>query len=205
MKSFLFSELSQATKYRFLVNFVTPRPIAVVSTINNQGQGNLAPFSFFNAVASNPPTVMFSIGWDENGNKKDTLNNIEQVGEFVVNFASAAIINKVVECAAKYPYGTDEMVAVGLTPNPSTIVKPRRISESPLQLECKVTKLIEIGDRNTVGATVVVFGEVLMAHIIEEAMLADKINPKALDLVGRLGGISYTKLGEILNIPIPQL
>lgn len=198
------NKASRADNYKLLINAIIPRPIAFVSTINKAGQVNLAPFSFFNAVASEPPTLMIAISRKRDGDKKDTLRNIEETGEFVVNLASDWLIDALVHCAAEYPYGVDEMQKVGLTPAPSLHVKPPRVKEAAVQFECSIIQTLTIGDAPATS-TAVVFGKIVQYHVLDAVMLDGKISPQLLQPIGRLGGISYTKLGEVFDIAIPKV
>lgn len=190
--------------YKILIGAVTPRPIAFVSTVSSNGAGNLAPFSFFNAISSNPPTLMISVSRKPSGERKDTLRNIEETGQFVVNSANEWLIEPLVHCAASYPHGVDEMREVGLTPEPSLKVKPPRVKESAVSFECELLKLVEIGDGGR-GSSVAVFGRVVMAHISKDAYVGGKVLTEKLKMIGRLGGTSYAKLGEFFDIPVPEV
>lgn len=188
--------------YRLIIGSVVPRPIAFVSTINAQSIGNLAPFSFFTGISSNPPCVVISVARKPDGSKKDTLRNIEETKEFVVNAVSEWIAEPMVHCAATYPYGIDEMSKVGLTPLASQVVRPPRVKESALQMECAVHQLVEVGDGSP-GSTTLVIGKILMFHGAEGVLKNGRIDPRALKPVARLGGISYTGLGDIFEIAVP--
>jgi flavin reductase (DIM6/NTAB) family NADH-FMN oxidoreductase RutF len=185
--------------YRLLVGSVVPRPIAFVSTISPDGINNLAPFSFFNAVCADPPTVLFC----PNNRKptKDTLANVRATGEFVINIVSEDIAEKMNVCSGDYPAGIDEFEVAGLTPTPSDLVKPPRVREAHVNMECKVTQIISIGDRAWSGN--VVLGEVLRFHI-DDAIVHDfKIDPDKLRAVGRMGGNEYTKVRDRFELIRP--
>ena len=188
-----------------MVSAIVPRPIAFVSTQSPDGLGNLAPFSYFNAVASNPPVLMISITSHPDGREKDTLRNIRETGEFVVNISTESMAEAVNQCSAQYPYGVNELEKVGLTPMPSHQVKPTRVLESPIQLECKLYHLLPIGSGGA-GSTVVVFGEIIEAHVHES--LFDPAHPKnilsqSLQPLSRLGGNDYGTLGRVFSLPRP--
>jgi len=175
--------------YKLLVGSVVPRPIAFVSTISPEGINNLAPFSFFNAVCADPPTVLFCP--NQRNPIKDTLANVRAMGEFVINIVSEEIAEKMNVCAGDYPAGIDEFQVSGLTPVPSGLVKPPRVLEAHVNMECKVTQIIPIGD-NPWGGNVVL-GEVLRFHI-DDAIAHDfRIDPDKLRAVGRMGGNEYTR------------
>lgn len=202
--AFDFSGLAIPEAYRLMIETVVPRPIALVSTLNAQGQGNLAPFSYFNAVATNPATLSISIVRKRGGAKKDTLRNIEDTGQFVVNSFNHWILEQAHQTSCEYDYGTDEMREAGLTPLASNRVRPFRVAESALQLECEVYKLVEVGDGSP-GSTVLVIGKILVLHAQNRVLRDGHIDPKLLEPMARLGGDSYARLGEIIDRPRPQI
>lgn len=203
------TQLSPPDAYRLIIESVLPRPIALVSTVNAQGQGNLAPFSFFNAVASNPPTLSLSIVRKRGAPgtvppKKDTLRNIEETGQFVVNSFNRWILEQAHQTSGDYAYGVDEMHEVGLSPLPSLRVKPSRVAESGVQMECEVYKMVEIGDGGP-GSTVLVIGKVLVIHTQNRILRDGHIDPELLQPMSRLGGDSYATLGERIDRPRPKI
>lgn len=204
MVSLDFSEVSQRDRYKLLIGAVVPRPIALVSTVSREGVGNLAPFSFFNAISSDPPCLMISITRKSGGDKKDTLKNIEATGEFVVNTVSEWLIEPVNQCSAEYPYGVSEMEKVGLTPEASLLVCPPRVKESPVQMECKLHKTLEVGDGNP-GSAVIVVGEIVAMHVWDAAYSNGRILLEKIAPVARLAGTSYAKVAEPFSIPRPTL
>ena len=149
--------------YRALVGVVTPRPIAWVSTLDGEGRVNLAPFSFFNAFGANPPVVVFSPTLRRDGSRKDTLLNLDMVPEFVVNAAVEDLAGQINMTSAELPRGQSEAEFAGLTLLPSTKVRPPRIAESPVHMECRVRQIMSIGD-GPIAANLVI-GEVLLIHI----------------------------------------
>jgi len=189
-------ELSKSQAYKLLISALIPRPIALVSTINEFGVVNVAPFSFFGGVSSKPPVIYISIDRKRDGDKKDTLKNIELNGDFVVNIVTEEIAEKMNICAVDFPYGISEAEIAGLTPVKSEIVKSPRILESPINLECKVVKIIEIGD----SPNSVVFGEIVMFHVKDEIFEDEAVNPKKLKVVGRLGGNFYTFVDNVFEM-----
>jgi flavin reductase (DIM6/NTAB) family NADH-FMN oxidoreductase RutF len=197
------SKITAQEAYKLLIGTVVPRPIAFVSTISSDGKGNLAPFSFFNGVSSKPLCIMISITRRSDGSKKDSLLNIEATGEFVVNTVAEWMIEPVNHCAAEYPYGVNEMDMVGLTPLKSEKIKPNRVKESPIQLECKVHKLIEIGDG--AGGSTVVIGEVLLAHVHDKAYENGRILLNEILPISRLAGDFYGLTPETFALKRPRL
>jgi len=152
------SQVSWQDQYKLMVGTVTPRPIALVTTLGADGP-NAAPFSFFNAVGSDPAMLMFSVG-DRSGKAKDTVRNIRETPEFVVHIVSDAIKDKMNVCAVDYPFGVNELERAGFTILPSRKVKPPRIAEAPVALECKLMQIVEMGRK----PYHVVFGEVVYFH-----------------------------------------
>ena len=189
--------------YKLLIGTVVPRPIAFVSTVNADGVVNLAPFSAFNFVCSNPPTLIFSITPTPEGNTKDTLRNIEANGEFVVNSANEWIAEPLVHCAAAYPFGTSELEKCGLTAVPSQKVRPPRVKECAAQFECVLHSTIKIGD-GTPGSATIVIGRIVLFHYAEGVLVEGKINIEKLKPIARLGGTNYTNLRDIFSLEIPK-
>ena len=198
------ANLTSQDIYRILINTIIPRPNAFVSTQSKNGKNNLAPFSFFNGVSSNPAALMISIGVKSDGTLKDTLRNIEETGEFVVNSANHWLIDPLVYSAGNFPEDIDEMTLTGLTPLASEIVKAPRVQESAFQYECTVYNKMQIGDGSPGSCTMVV-GKIERMHIAESIYNQGRINPKDLQPIGRLGGISYTTIGDIFEIAIPKV
>jgi flavin reductase (DIM6/NTAB) family NADH-FMN oxidoreductase RutF len=196
------SKITPQEAYKLLIGSVVPRPIAFISTVSAEGKGNLAPFSFFNGVSSKPLCIMVSITRRADGSKKDTLLNIEATGEFVVNTVAEWMIEPANMCAAEYPYGTDEMEKVGLTGIPSDIVKAKRVKESPIHLECKVHKLVEIGEG--AGGSTIVVGEILLAHVHEQAYQNGRIVFEEIKPISRLAGDFYGLPPETFELKRPR-
>jgi flavin reductase (DIM6/NTAB) family NADH-FMN oxidoreductase RutF len=190
------------TVYRALVSVVVPRPIAWVTTVDDRGRVNLAPFSFFNAFGANPPIVVFSPTLRRDGTKKDTLLNLEAVGEFVLNAAVDSLAEKLNATSAELPRGTSEVEHAGLTLAPSAKVKPPRVSESPVHLECRVRQLMSIGD-GPIAANLVI-GEVVLIHIEERVLDASgQVDPRKLRAIARLGGSDYCRTGDLFQMERP--
>jgi flavin reductase (DIM6/NTAB) family NADH-FMN oxidoreductase RutF len=178
--------------YHWMISTITPRPIAWVSSVNAAGLTNLAPFSFFQGVTANPPTLLFSVANNRYGEKKDTLRNIEQVPEFVVNVVSYDLRKQMDRSSASLPYGESEWPIAGVTPIPSEKVRPPRVAESAASFECKVDQIVRVGDGPLAGN--VVFGRILLLHVEERVLdSAGEIDPAKLDTIGRMGGSCYTR------------
>lgn len=193
------SVLDQSAVYKLLTGTVIPRPIGWISSISKEGAINLAPFSFFNAVGEDPPHVMFSTVRPNNTNK-DTLNNVLETGEFVVNLVTEELVEKMNMTSASVPPEQNEFELAQLTPAPSLIIKAPRVLESPVAMECKVVHHYSLEDHQHGGATILI-GRVVMFHI-DEAILSDnyRINMDVYRPVARLAGSNYSKLGEIFSI-----
>jgi len=191
-------QLSGPDLYRFLVTAVVPRPIAFVSTRSADGHTNVAPFSFFNAITSEPPIVMIAIN-DRAGDSKDTLRNIRETGEFVVNVVHGPLLEPMVRAAGEWPRGTSEFEVAGLTPVPSERVAAPAVKESPIRIECRLHREVQI------GKSAVVFGEVVYAWVDDAVLTDGRIDPVKLAPVGRLGGESYSLTAQVVKVPRPRV
>ena len=190
------------TVYRALVGVVTPRPIAWVTTIDGQGRVNLAPFSFFNAFGANPPVVVFSPTLRRDGTRKDTLKNLDAVGEFVINAAVEELAEKVNATSRELPPGQSEADFAGLTFECSSKVRPPRVAESPVHLECRVCQIMSIGD-GPIAANLVI-GEVLLIHAADSVLdKSGAIDPKKLRTIARLGGDYYCRSTDLFEMVRP--
>jgi flavin reductase (DIM6/NTAB) family NADH-FMN oxidoreductase RutF len=189
--------------YKIMIGSIVPRPIGWVSSQNEEGCVNLAPFSFFNAVCSNPPTLLFCPGIRSTDNKqKDTLKNVIETGEFVINVVTEALGEAMNLTSTEFPADVDEFSAAGLTPAPSVMVRPPRVAESPLNFECRVTHIHEV-NREPGGGSIVV-GQIVYLHIADEVLIGvDKVNLQALKPIGRLAGSSYCRVTNIFDMTRP--
>jgi flavin reductase (DIM6/NTAB) family NADH-FMN oxidoreductase RutF len=187
-----------------MVSTIVPRPIAWVTTRNQDESINLAPYSFFNGVTSKPPVLMFSIARKPDGSKKDTLCNIETRQEFVVNTVPSSSFESMVSSGAALNYGDSEVSRLNLSLLESQYIKTPRLAESKVQFECELLRLVDIGEGSEVSASVV-FGRIIAIHIAD-GLLDEKqrMQYNLLDPLGRLGGISYCRLGEELHKAIPD-
>ena len=187
--------------YKLLVGAVVPRPIAFVSTISPEGVGNLAPFSFFTVASANPPVLCFTASYREPC--KDTLKNIRAMKEFVVNIVSEEFAAKMNVTSGEYAYGVDEFAMSGLTPTPSDLVRPPRVKESHVNMECKLLQTIEVSTQ-PLGGTLIL-GEVVRFHIDDAILEEFRIDPDKLGAVGRMAGNTYTKTTERFDLIRPQI
>ena len=193
-------DLSIKDNYKLIIGSILPRPIALVSTLSEVGIPNLAPFSFFTGITSKPPTIGFAPALKGKvGDKKDTLTNIESSGEFVVNVVTEDISDKMIKTATDVPPDVDEFKIAGFTAIESEIVKPPRVKESPINLECKLFKVVYIGD-GTAGSGAFVIGEIVAYHINDAIYNEGKIDTALLKPVGRLAGQDYTTLGKCFSM-----
>lgn len=197
------SSLPWQSAYKLLTAAVLPRPIGWISSLNAQGQPNLAPFSFFNVVCANPPTVLFCpMMRGATASPKDTLNNVRETGEFVVNIVTQSLAQAVNLTSVEAPPEVNEFTYAGLTPVPAALVRPPRVAESPIHLECRVSHILDLGTQPGSGS--LVLGEVLLFHIEDSLLLpGDKIDFQALQPIGRLAGNLFCRAGDTFEIPRP--
>ncbi len=190
---FDFTTLDPRERYKLLIGSVVPRPIALVTTVDENGVTNAAPFSFFNCFSHDPPILIIGVE-ERKGAPKDTVRNIRATREFVVNIVSEEIAERMNICAVDFPEGVDELVPANLTPAASTAVKPPRIAESPVAMECKLMEELRFGEH---GKRSIVLGEVLRFHIHDDVLgprnhvEIDKLQP-----VARLSGNGYAHVHD---------
>jgi flavin reductase (DIM6/NTAB) family NADH-FMN oxidoreductase RutF len=190
--------------YKLLIGSVVPRPIALVSSVSADGVANLAPFSFFNAVCSKPPIVLFSTSVRGDGKLKDTLRNIEATKEFVVNIVSEGFAAEMNRCSEDFPPEVDEFKVSGLTPLPASVVRPALVKESLIQMECRLVQVVHFG-KGEPGNGSTIFGEVLLFHAAGAVIDNFRIDPSVLRPIGRMGGPQYCRTSDIFNLPRPGM
>lgn len=189
--------------YKILIGSVVPRPIAFVSTIDPSGIRNLAPFSFFTVASANPPVICFTPMVRPSGKPvKDTLQNIRDTGEFVINIVSEDFGPQMNVTAGDYPPEVDEFEVAGLTPVKSDLVRPDRVGESRVQMECRLLRIVEVSALPMGGS--VVFGQVLRFHVADDAVENYRIDPAKLCAIGRMGGAVYTRTTELFEMERPK-
>jgi len=189
--------------YKLMVGVIVPRPIAFVSTISLDGIRNLAPFSFFTGISANPPVICFCpMIRGADGARKDTLRNIEAVREFVVNVVSEEFAAQMNICSTEFPADVDEFEASGLTPIPSDLVKPPRVKESHINMECRLLQIVDVSAKPLGGS--IVLGEVLRFHIDDTLFENFKIDPDKLHPIGRMGGPSYARTTDRFDMVRPK-
>lgn len=185
-------DLKTKDLHQFIIGSVAPRPIAFASTLDENGVTNIAPYSFFNAFSSNPPIVVFSSNRRvSNNTTKDTLHNIENTGEVVINMVNYDIVHQMSLASIEYPADVSEFEKSGLTPVPADLVKPFRIKESPVNMECRVREINTLGKEG--GAGHLIICDVLRLHIKDEVIDNGRINPHKIDLVARMGRAYYCR------------
>lgn len=196
--------LPTADLHQYLLGAVAPRPIAFVSTIDPEGRVNLAPYSFFNAFSSNPPILVFSSNRRvENNTTKDTLHNIMQSRECVVNVVSYPIVRQMMVCSVDFPNEISEFEQTGLTPIPASQVKAPLVKESPVNMECRVTDILTLGDQG--GAGHLIICNVVCMHIDESVLDENqRIDPHKIDLMGRMGRAFYVRASGAAVMSMPQ-
>ena len=178
--------------HKLLLGGVGPRPIALVSTLSSDGKNNLSPFSFFNAFGVNPPMISFSPARrGKDATLKDTYNNLIATNECVIQSVTYSMVEQISLASTEYPTGVDEFLKSGLTPVDSEIVKPKRVKESPFQMECKLIEMKSYGESG--GSANIAICEVLKIHVAEDIFTNGIIDPQKIDLVGRMSGNFYCR------------
>ena len=194
------NEIPFQETHKLMIGSIVPRPIAFVSTQSKNGKNNVAPFSYFNGVCSKPPTIMFAParrGWD--GEEKDTLINIRDTEEFVVNIVSESFAEKMVMCATDFDSDVDEFEISGLNTADSQKIKPPRVEEAKISFECKLNQIVEIGD-GSAGSGFVVIGTIVLFHIDDDIYDNGRILLNQLEPLGRIAGNWYTRITDTLKI-----
>jgi flavin reductase (DIM6/NTAB) family NADH-FMN oxidoreductase RutF len=195
-------QIAAQERYKLLTGSVVPRPIALVSTLSATGEPNLAPFSFFTVAAYNPMLVVFfPLRFKSGTQVKDTVANIRETAEFVVNITTESIAVQVNTASGAYEHGVDEFRISGLTPVRSKVVKPARVKESPIQMECRLFKMLTLSDQE--GGSDAIFGEVVHMYVDDGLIHDGKIDLLKLKPVARMGGLEWSRLGEIFTLERP--
>ena len=183
--------------YKLLIGSVVPRPIAWTSTVSGDGVRNLAPFSFFTVASRNPPMLCISVGprTSDDQPTKDTLDNVEQTGEFVINIVSMPLADNMHESSKTHPPKVDEFEAAGLTPVPCEVVRAPRVEEAGVSMECTLDRMLPLGSDH------LIIGRMVRFHIRDELYQNGRINLEKLQPLGRLAG-NYTKVETIFDLPL---
>jgi flavin reductase (DIM6/NTAB) family NADH-FMN oxidoreductase RutF len=204
------SDLSHSELYGLLLNSVAPRPIAWVSTLSAAGALNLAPFSFFNCVCVDPPLLAFAPGHRpskqaeaRHGEAKDTLRNVRETREFVVNIVTYELREAMNLTSGEYDASVDEFELAKVTPEPSKIVRPPRVAESPVSFECKLHQILDFSPAPTSSSLVI--GQIVSIHISDAHLKEGRLDRNSLDLIGRMGGIQYTRTTHRFEMVRPKV
>ncbi|MGA8621464.1 MAG: flavin reductase family protein [Candidatus Sulfotelmatobacter sp.] len=204
------SDLSHSELYNILLNSVAPRPIAWVSTVSASGPLNLAPFSFFNVVCVDPPLLAFAPGLRRakqaeasHGEAKDTLRNIRGTKEFVVNIVTYDLAEAMNLSSGEYDASVNEFELAKLTPQPSKIVRPPRVAESPVSFECRLHQILDFSPMPTSGSLVI--GEIVSIHMNDAHLKDGRLDRNSLDLIGRMGGTQYTRTTQRFEMVRPKV
>lgn len=199
------ADLETQARYKLLIGAIVPRPIAWVSSMDAAGNLNLAPFSYFTAVCTDPMTILFCPGWSTvRQRRKDTWINVEQTGEFVVNITNEATKEAMNLSATEFDQGENEFVWAGVTPVPSTRIAVPRVAEAPISFECKLQRIVVVHDGPGGGAAV--FGEVVAVHVQDDLLENGRILPHKLQPIGRMAGDNYAHINdffEMRRVPPP--
>jgi flavin reductase (DIM6/NTAB) family NADH-FMN oxidoreductase RutF len=204
MADFSMGELTPPERYHLMTRAVGPRPIAFVSSLSAEGRGNLAPFSYFNIGGGNPPSAIICPVRDRKANRKDTLINIEETGEYVINVVTLDMAERMNQASWAYPRGIDEFDKAGFTRAPSAVVKPPRVAESPINLEMKLFQIVRHGE--SALSSNYVIGEIVHMHIDDDVMTNELPDNTKIGHIGRLGGDYYCRVDgdSIFIMPRPS-
>ncbi|MBA3530607.1 MAG: flavin reductase family protein [Ardenticatenales bacterium] len=193
------NDISQKERYKLLIGSVLPRPIAWVSTMNQAGALNLAPFSYFTVASTNPMTLIFCPQLMPDGERKDTLRNIEEVPEFVINLTNEETAEAMNRSATVLPYGQSEFEWAGVTALPSESIRVPRVAEAPIAFECTLQRIVVVSEEPGGGAAV--FGEVQRIHIRDDLYENGYIRLERFRPVGRIAGAGYTRVTDLFDLP----
>jgi flavin reductase (DIM6/NTAB) family NADH-FMN oxidoreductase RutF len=198
-----FERISMQEAYKLQIGSIVPRPVAWVSTVDGSGHPNLAPFSYFNGICSNPPALLFCPVNHADGREKDTLRNIREIGDFVVNIATESLVSAVNHTAAEYPPEISEFSAAGLTALPGVVVRSPRVAESPIQLECRLMQIVDVGAGGNSGH--VVIGRIVYGHFDPAVYRDGKVLLHALKPIARFAGTTYGPVRDTFDLPRPAV
>jgi flavin reductase (DIM6/NTAB) family NADH-FMN oxidoreductase RutF len=194
--------LSADAAYFWQIASIVPRPIAWTSTLNEDGTANLAPFSFFTGACSDPPMCIICVSRTKTGAMKDTWRNIARTGEYVIHVVNDQLAVPMNLTSKSVPYGTDEFDVAGLTKLASERVAPPRIAGAPVAMECRLDRIVEVGQAES--TTAVIIGEILLWHVSDDVVVGGRIDMERLDSVGRMAGALYTRTRDLFALPRPK-
>ncbi len=192
--------LKRQEKYKLLIGSIIPRPIAWVTSVSEQGVVNAAPFSYFNVACIDPMMISISVSRKPGAVMKDTSRNIKETGDFVINMVDIHNVEAVNQSSADYPPDVSEVEALGLTQQPAAVVKAPRLAESRIHFECRLHQIVTLGEP---AASDLIIGEVVHVHVDDQLYFEGKIDTAQFAVVSRLAGQSYSRIGEIFDIPRP--
>jgi flavin reductase (DIM6/NTAB) family NADH-FMN oxidoreductase RutF len=195
------STLDYRDAYKLLIGTVLPRPVSFVSTLSADGVPNLSPFAFYNIVSAQPPIVIVSVGRRPDGRRKDTAANALTTGELVINVTTEDLIEPASLAAADWPSEADEFALAGLTPLPSVLVRPARVAESPINMECRLERYVTLGEGR--AAHDVLFAQILLFHIRDDLYQDGRIDTLRLRPIGRLAGDIYVRVRDPFPVARP--
>lgn len=191
-------KLTPQENYKLLIGGILPRPIAWVSTVSINGHVNLAPFSFFTVASANPPILCFNPMYTQDAQAKDTLRNIREQGEFVINTVSAAHLDVMNKSCHNLPHDEDEFEYAGINKAESSFVKPPRVKDAVVSFECKLNQIVDLGDDALSGH--LILGDVVAVHVDDDAVFEGKINSDKLDAIARMSGVDYSLTRERIQL-----
>lgn len=191
------AELNRVDSHKLMLGIIVPRPVTLVSTIGSNGVFNVAPFSSVAMACFEPAVICFGVNYRD-GQKKDTLRNIEYSRDFVVNVVDEALAEAMIKTAADFPSGVDEFQVAGLTAIASDRVESPRVKESPISLECKLHQILQFGEMPNLRN--LIFGQILLAHIDDELYSEGKISPFQLKSIGHFAGNFYCRTRDIFEM-----
>jgi flavin reductase (DIM6/NTAB) family NADH-FMN oxidoreductase RutF len=197
------AELDLKGAHDLLVCAVLPRPIAFVSTVGEDGVHNVAPFSYFTILSSKPAVVGIGISRKRDGTKKDTLVNLEFTKDFVVNVVPESLDRAMNQSSGEYPGDVDEFKEIGLTPAPSDLIRSPRVSESPINMECRLMQILDFGEAPRIQSFVI--GEIIRVHVKDELLVNGVIQANQLKVIGRLGEDLYCRTKDLFEMKRPDV
>lgn len=196
------AELDWEVAYALQNSIIVPRPIALVSTVGENGISNVAPFSYFCSVAVRPMLIGFNTGWKRDGQKKDTLVNIEFSHDFVINVVDEALAEAMNRTSKPFPGDVDEFREAGLTPVKADLVKPSMVAEAPITMECRTVQILVFGDAPRRSSFII--GEIIRIHVREDLLVGDEIQMPELKAIARMSGDLYCRTRDIFEMNRPE-
>ncbi len=191
-------DLTPQDNYKLLIGGILPRPIAWVSSISLKGEINLAPFSFFTVASANPPILCFNPMYNQNSEAKDTLKNIREQGEFVINTVSASQLEVMNKTCHSVEHNIDEFDYAGIKKVPSDFITPPRVSDAIVSFECRLNQIVDLGDETLSGH--LILGDVIAVHVADDAVYDGKIDSDKLDAIARMSGADYSLTRERIQL-----